>query len=237
MKDNNYYVVHGWMRNRLGLKGNNLLIFAIMFGFSQDGESRFSGSLSYIEECTGATRPTINKCIKDLIKQGYIEKHKKIVNGVHLVDYSVVKEIYRVVKKLTRGSKETYHHNIIDNIASADLTKKGEITPSMFDEFWKKWPSSRRGNSKEKARTIWNRICARKKNRPTWVEIRTALKEHRQSEQWQDEEFIPLITTWLNQNRWLDDASQLKKPTRFRRRDNVQEQEEYIEPRDKSWMK
>ena len=44
VKDENYYQITGWMINRLGLKGAKLNIFAIIYGFSQDGESEFSGS-------------------------------------------------------------------------------------------------------------------------------------------------------------------------------------------------
>lgn len=47
MKDTSYFVVQGWMCNQLGLKGNDLLIFAIIYGFSRDGSSQFNGSLSF----------------------------------------------------------------------------------------------------------------------------------------------------------------------------------------------
>ena len=43
--DDNYYQVSGWMLNRLHLKGTELQIYAIIYGFSQDGESKITGSL------------------------------------------------------------------------------------------------------------------------------------------------------------------------------------------------
>ena len=50
IKDENYYVVHGWLKNSLGLKGTKRDIYAIIFGFSQDGECEFTGSIKYFEE-------------------------------------------------------------------------------------------------------------------------------------------------------------------------------------------
>lgn len=69
-----YVVIHSFMVDELGLKGNELMIFAIIYGFSQDGESFFKGSLSYLREWTGATKATVIRALKSLIEKGYIEK-------------------------------------------------------------------------------------------------------------------------------------------------------------------
>ena len=42
----NYYSVQGWMVKDLNLKGNELAVFAIIYGFSQDNETWFTGSLN-----------------------------------------------------------------------------------------------------------------------------------------------------------------------------------------------
>ena len=100
MKNLNYYVVHGWMLNELQLKGNDLLVFSIIYGFSQDGDSRFSGSLKYLQGCLGVSRPTVIKSLKFLVENMLIIKHQKRVNGVLLNDYSVRKKTIRVVLNL-----------------------------------------------------------------------------------------------------------------------------------------
>ena len=38
VKDDNYYITYGWMINQLQLKGNELQIFAIIYGFSQNNK-------------------------------------------------------------------------------------------------------------------------------------------------------------------------------------------------------
>lgn len=46
IRNENFYTVLGWMLNVLELKGNELIVFAIIYSFSQDGESEFTGSLT-----------------------------------------------------------------------------------------------------------------------------------------------------------------------------------------------
>ena len=41
IRNENFYTVLGWMLNVLELKGNELIVFAIIYSFSQDGESDF----------------------------------------------------------------------------------------------------------------------------------------------------------------------------------------------------
>ena len=74
IKDENYFVVHGWMRTQLGLKGNELTTYAILYGFSQDGESEFRGKLEYISEFSGAHRDTVRATLKNLKEKGLVEK-------------------------------------------------------------------------------------------------------------------------------------------------------------------
>lgn len=118
VRDENYYTVHGWMIRRLKLKGVQLSVYAIIYGFTQDGECEFKGSLQYLCDFTGDTsKPTIIKALKDLIDKGYIERTEEIINGVKFPHYKAVlpipepqndtqKEILPPVKKFNGGSKE-----------------------------------------------------------------------------------------------------------------------------------
>ena len=38
MNKNSYITIQSWMREELGLSGNELMTYAIVYGFSQDGE-------------------------------------------------------------------------------------------------------------------------------------------------------------------------------------------------------
>lgn len=104
MRDDNYIVIPGWAINRLGLKGNDLIIFSIIYGFSQDGESEFSGSIQYLCDCLNVTKPTVINSLKNLVSLGYITKRVETINGVVFNRYKVS---LQVVENFSRGSKES----------------------------------------------------------------------------------------------------------------------------------
>ena len=85
IKEENSVTIHGWMITRLGLSGTDLLIYAIIYGFSQDGNSLFYGSRSYLTEWTGASLTSVRRSLKTLIERGLIEQvyHSKDNREVH----------------------------------------------------------------------------------------------------------------------------------------------------------
>jgi hypothetical protein len=113
INDENYYQISGWMLNRLQLKGTELQVFAIIYGFSQDGESMFGGSLNYLCDWVGASRPTVIKALKDLVSKEYIVKETTEINHVTFNRYkanlSTIADL-RGSKETLQGSKETLHN-------------------------------------------------------------------------------------------------------------------------------
>jgi hypothetical protein len=49
VKEQNYVVIQGWMLSKLQLKGNDLLIYAIIYGFSQNVDCKFTGVLNSLK--------------------------------------------------------------------------------------------------------------------------------------------------------------------------------------------
>lgn len=124
VKDHNYYQIQGFMINQLGLKGIALSVYAIIYGFSQDGDSEYTGSLQYLCDFTGGvSKPTIIKALKELVEKQYIIRREEIVNNVQFNRYKAnlpllknfnggSKEILMgVVKNLDGGSKEILPNN------------------------------------------------------------------------------------------------------------------------------
>lgn len=139
MDNDNYMVIQGWMRKVLGLKGNELLVFALIYGFSQDGDSEFYGSWSYIAEWTGASKQTINNTLKSLCDKGLIQKRVTSKNGIRFCSYKVSpnltggqKILSGVVKKLDRGGQKTEPNNIRDNTTDINNTP---LTPQRGKRF------------------------------------------------------------------------------------------------------
>ena len=128
MKYENYITIQGWMVSELKLSGNNLLTFALIYGFCQDGESEFKGSINYICKWLNCSRPTAIKSLKYLCENNLIIKTVKNINDVNFNRYKVnllvVKKLNIGSKETLLGSKETLHagsketlpnNNILDN--------------------------------------------------------------------------------------------------------------------------
>lgn len=103
VRDENFFLVSGWMLNRLNLKGVPLQVFSIIYGFSQDGEGSFTGSLQYLCDFTNASKNTIIKALKELVDKKYIIKSESTINGVRFCTY---KANAPVVQKLNWGGAE-----------------------------------------------------------------------------------------------------------------------------------
>ena len=50
VKNENFVVTHGWMINELNLKGNELAVYAIIYGFSQAENQFFTGTAQYLAD-------------------------------------------------------------------------------------------------------------------------------------------------------------------------------------------
>lgn len=108
IQNNNYITVQGWMINDLKLKGTELLVYAVIYGFSQAEGQRYTGSLQYLAEWCGATKRSVQTALKSLTDRGYIQREDKLINGVKFVEYFVGME------KFSMGGMEKISTNIID---------------------------------------------------------------------------------------------------------------------------
>lgn len=89
-KFTNYIVIQPWMFKNLKLSVNEALVFAIIYGFSQDNQSWYRGGSYYIEQTTPLTQRTAKTHLSTLESLGVVEMQKETINGV-------VHNIYRVV--------------------------------------------------------------------------------------------------------------------------------------------
>lgn len=87
VNNNNYINIQGWMVTDLKLKGNDLLIYAIIYGFTQDGEQWFEGSRQYLAEWCNSTKQGVSKNLNSLVGKGYLLKEDKVINNVKFCKY------------------------------------------------------------------------------------------------------------------------------------------------------
>lgn len=91
VKDGTYVNIQSFMVNELHLSGNALIIYAVIYGFSQDGESWFTGSRSYLAAWCQASKSTVSRNLETLCADGLIERRERTESGVLLVDYRAVR--------------------------------------------------------------------------------------------------------------------------------------------------
>lgn len=138
IKNENYYVVQGWMRKVLGLRGSALDIYAIIYGFSQVSHQEFTGSINYLCEWLGASRPTIIATLKNLVEQGYLTKESEEKNGIIYNRYRAVVPDLTGSKEILLPSKEILPNNIDNNIDNNLLsTIKEEPAPPEVKKSYK----------------------------------------------------------------------------------------------------
>lgn len=136
VRNDNFICIQGWMINDLQLKGNELIVYAIIYGFSQVENQVFSGSLQYLAEWTNSTKQGVLKNLKSLQDKGFIGKNEKFINGVKFCEYYATK-FNGVLNKVEQGIKQSLMggikqsltnnidiNNIDNNIEDNKVSKK-----------------------------------------------------------------------------------------------------------------
>ena len=106
MKDTNYITILGWMTNRLGLSGNDLLVYAVIYGFSQDEESAFRGSMTYLANSLNVSKRAVFDVLNRLVKKGLIIKEETLKNGQKYCDYRTPKDPQSTLPNPQKGGDE-----------------------------------------------------------------------------------------------------------------------------------
>lgn len=123
-----YFTIVQEMRE-MGLKGNELIVFAVINGFSQNGNGSYHGSLASLQEMCGiSSRHTIIDILKSLVAKGLIARSEMVIRGEIHIAYSVCKNCTGGVQKLHRGCAENAHNIYKDNNINNDIeSNKGKV--------------------------------------------------------------------------------------------------------------
>lgn len=213
IKSENYASIQGWMRTDLDLKGNELLVYAVIYGFSQDGENYFTGSAQYVADWCGITKRAALDILKKLSEKGVIEKKEITENSVKFCHYRC-KIFAGVVKKLHQGDEESspgggektspYNKDIHTKEDKINKINK-EIIEQEFERLWADYP---RKQGKEAALKAYARLRSKedygKFNEYTVLEGIKRYTEYIQRNKIMPK-YIKQGSTWFNQHCWEDD--------------------------------
>ncbi len=147
MKNENYITIQGWMVKELQLTGNDLICYALIYGFTQNG-NYWDKSSSYISEWLGVSKRCVVDILKRLVDDKLIEKQDYEVNGVKFCKYrhnTNVANFIGSAKSAQGGSEEFSPHR--NNILEYNNKEKEEYKYSSqknegIEEEIKTWRES-----------------------------------------------------------------------------------------------
>ena len=120
IRSDNHVTIDGWMLNELGLSGAELIIYAVIYGFSQADNTWCTASQAYIAAWAGVSTRAMISAVNRLEEKGYVIRVKSTCKKGFQCVYKAVRpsqnETESDVKKLHIRCEETSHNNIEDNI-------------------------------------------------------------------------------------------------------------------------
>lgn len=102
MKKNDYILIQAQMISDLHLKGNELLVFALIHGYTKDGRNRCRASLKYISGWIDTSKSAVIRAINTLEKAGYICRHTYLEGNVECVEYTTNYDLAKSAKKTSK---------------------------------------------------------------------------------------------------------------------------------------
>lgn len=136
MQNMTYLTIQSWMRTELNLSGNELIIYAIIYGFSQDETSRFSGSRQYLADWCGCTVRSVQNTLNLLLEKGLITKYDCTRQNVKFCEYVAnftTSEKFSPPSEKISPPSEKFSLNNIDNIDNINIISSNTINSITED--------------------------------------------------------------------------------------------------------
>lgn len=168
------------MRTELGLKGNDLMVYGIIYGFTQSDKQWFTGSRQYLADWVGCSVKTVQRILDKLTRQGLLNKRRATRNSALCNDYQTASSGQNVLnskgvedkmstesrtncpsscgQNVHRVEDKMSHHNIDNNIdIYIEHTQEESVCDisSEFDLLWKMYPKkTNRKRAEEEFRKV-----------------------------------------------------------------------------------
>lgn len=107
VRENSYVQIQAFMVNELHLSGNELIVYAVIYGFSQDGASWFVGSRKYLADWCQTSEKSVTNNLRKLLQKGLLRKRTKVEHGCTFNDYQAVSPTSTPGKKVPSTGEES----------------------------------------------------------------------------------------------------------------------------------
>lgn len=117
-KDDKFFITYPWMAKALKLKGLESKVFAIIHGYTVNGEGCYFGGRRYLAEICGCSIRGVDEALKRLVDNNFLLKHywrdkkrqRRCKYTSNITEISKLKKIYEL-------EKEQNEKNAKDNVA------------------------------------------------------------------------------------------------------------------------
>lgn len=135
MDDENFVHLSAWMVDRLGLKGNDLIAYAIVYGFSQDGKGWYYGGREYLAGWIGCNEKTAGAVLARLTDAGLLRKVEQATSNGRRNLYQVIRDGAENALPIGRKTHEGWgEKRPMGGAKNAPLNKKGELKEEIKRE-------------------------------------------------------------------------------------------------------
>lgn len=93
IKAENYITIPGWVVSNLNLKGNDLIIYCAIYGFTQIEGQWFKGSTNYLAEWVNSTHQGVMKNLDNLVEMGLIIREDHTPTNWYCANLEIIKEL------------------------------------------------------------------------------------------------------------------------------------------------
>jgi len=165
IKSDNHVCLSGWMINELDLSGNELIVYAVIWGFTQDGNQWCTASQAYIARWANITTRGLRKILDKLEEKGLLIKETNTCKKGLECKYKAIRpdeeeqesdqntvpirsehSSYSNRNTVPIRSEQSSDNNIEDNIEDnidykENIKRKSEADLEQdFEELWKLYP-------------------------------------------------------------------------------------------------
>ena len=226
IKSDNHVCLSGWMINELDLSGNELIVYAVIWGFTQDGNQWCTASQAYISRWANITTRGLRKILDKLEEKGLLIKETNTCKKGLECKYKAVRpdeeeqesdrntvpirsehSSYSNRNTVPIRSEQSSDNNIEDNIEDnidykENIKRKSETDLKQdFEELWSIYPRKR---GKDGAFKSYKKAI---KDGATNEEIKQGIlnliEDIRKNKT--EEKFIPYGSTFFSRKSWSDE--------------------------------
>ncbi len=123
VKEGNFINIQSFMVNDLDLSGAELLTYAIIYGFTQDGKQWYEEGLNYICNWVGRNKNTVCSIIDKFEKLGYIEKESKTISDGNTIFKTIKVRVTYDASRYKRDKEKELSNKYARNSAR-DIAKQ-----------------------------------------------------------------------------------------------------------------